>query len=161
MLATRGVLLMEREPHQQATPGGHEGAMAYIRRVREELGIQSKVVAAALGMAANQYSSMEGNRKPGYLPSPDKLAIICDILRITQAEVIRAAGYLTDDAGVLRLDDRGDDWSQRQDAIGADLGPEQLQRIADRISQTARQAVIDELQPVPLVVERQQQVGGR
>jgi transcriptional regulator with XRE-family HTH domain len=86
--------------HREATPGG---AMAYIKRVREERGIQAKVVAGALGISPSQYSQMEGNQSDGYLPSPGKLAIIVEILGIRQEDVIRAAGYLRDaDAGDAR-----------------------------------------------------------
>jgi transcriptional regulator with XRE-family HTH domain len=131
---------MSTPTHREATPGG---AMAFIKRIRESRDVQSKVIASALGISPSQYSQMEGNASYGYLPPPDKLAIICGILRITQAEVIREAGYLSD-SPAKRLDDHGDEYAASQDRWAAEH-PDEVQRIADRISDRFRQVVIEEL----------------
>jgi transcriptional regulator with XRE-family HTH domain len=150
-----GVLPMATDLHRQATPGAPEGAMAYIKRVRDGLGIKQRVIADALGMLPGQYSGMEKNSSFGYLPRPDQLEIICGILRITQMEVIRAAGYLTDVPAARRLDDDGDDWIAEQDRIAAALGPEQMQRFAERIVEVAQ----EEFLPKRPAVERQKGFG--
>jgi transcriptional regulator with XRE-family HTH domain len=141
MVTRIGVLPMSTPTHREATPGG---AMAYIKHVREELGVQSKTVAMALGISPSHYSQMEGNASYGYLPPPDKLAIICGILRITQSEVIRAAGYLTDSPAAKRLDDDSDRYIADLDARVATLKPEDVQRELDEYTRSLMERLFPE-----------------
>jgi transcriptional regulator with XRE-family HTH domain len=144
---------MSTPTHREAPPGG---AMAYIKHVREELGIQSKAVAMALGISPSHYSQMEGNASYGYLPPPDKLAIICGILRITQSEVIRAAGYLTDSPAAKRLDDAGDEYLADMDRLAQERGQAWMDRLDERI----RTVIAEEVAPTPPNKTKQTTFGG-
>ena len=109
MLTRIGVLPVNEPTHRQAPQAPPSGAMAFVKRVRLQLGIPQTAMADALGISQSQYSQMEKNRAPGYLPKPEQVAIIAKILRVRQAEILSAAGYLTD-SPARRLDDDGDQW---------------------------------------------------
>jgi transcriptional regulator with XRE-family HTH domain len=127
----------------------------YVKALRERTGVKQRQVAESIGMQQNQYSAIENNTKIGYLPAPQVVAGVARFFRVAEMELIRAAGYLTDSPAARRLDDDGDDWIAEQDRIAAALGPEQMQRFAERIVEVAQ----EEFLPKRPAVERQKGFG--
>jgi transcriptional regulator with XRE-family HTH domain len=72
------------------------GFGAYIKTLRESSGMKQRAIAEAIGMSQSQYSGMENNANPEYLPAPGIVRGLSRVFGVTEADLLRAAGYLTD-----------------------------------------------------------------
>lgn len=123
MLAWKGVTPMQ--------PGGLGG---FVKARRKELDMSSQSdLAEAAGVDQKRISNIEQNRTlRSPLPPPDEFAAIATALRVRQVDMLREAGYLSDETGDRHIGDHGDDWLAEQAHLAEMMRP-RLQKMALRM----------------------------
>jgi transcriptional regulator with XRE-family HTH domain len=117
----------------------------YVRELRERAGLKQKQIAERIGVSQSHYSAIEAKSHRGYIPAPEIVAGLSRVFRVSEMELLRAAGYLTDSPAAKRLDDHGDEYNARMDAMAQEHGQEWMDRVVERI----RTALAEEVAPTP------------
>lgn len=75
----------------------------FIRNRRARLGLMQADVARAIGRPDSYVSRLENDRFKE-LPSPDEMLLLAEVLKCSEADLLRAAGYLKGGQPELDID---------------------------------------------------------
>lgn len=118
----------------------------FIRARREVLGLSQREFARRIGKEPSWISSLELGRVGAYLPDPESLRRIADVLRVSTHELLAVVGYL-DAAG-----DEADAYSpETRLFLSAVAGVEW-----EQVPATVREMVLRDLRYARELAERQQ-----
>jgi transcriptional regulator with XRE-family HTH domain len=141
----------------EVTPVQQVGLGEFVLARRKELGMSQEALAEAADVGQKKISQMEASanfRSP--IPPPDIVASVARVLRVTEMEILRAAGYLTDSPAAKRLDDAGDEYLADMDRLAQERGQAWMDRLDERI----RTVIAEEVAPPPPKRTEQTTFGG-
>jgi transcriptional regulator with XRE-family HTH domain len=128
----------------------------YVRELRERAGLKQKQIAERIGVSQSHYSAIEAKSHRGYIPAPEIVAGLSRVFRVSEMELLRAAGYLTDSPAAKRLDDAGDEYLADMDRLAQERGQAWMDRLDERI----RTVIAEEVAPTPPKRTEQTTFGG-